>query len=95
MQEIQVWYLGQEDSLKKEMAALSGILAWENPTDSGAWWAIVHGVVKGQTRLSTAGGRAYMVNDFFFLQEVAFTNKNSELFAHWVGENVSSLVPYF
>ena len=54
----------------------------ENPTDSGAWWAIVLGVVNGRTRLSTAGGRAYMVNDFSFLQEVAFTNKNSELFAH-------------
>ena len=24
----------------------------ENPMDRGAWWAIVHGVTKGQTRLS-------------------------------------------
>ena len=24
----------------------------ENPTDGGAWWAIVHGVAKSQTRLS-------------------------------------------
>ena len=24
----------------------------ENPTDGGAWWAAVHGVVKSQTRLS-------------------------------------------
>ena len=24
----------------------------ENPTDRGAWWAIVHGVAKSQTRLS-------------------------------------------
>ena len=24
----------------------------ENPMDGGAWWAAVHGVVKGQTRLS-------------------------------------------
>ena len=24
----------------------------ENPTDRGAWWAIVHGVTKSQTRLS-------------------------------------------
>ena len=24
----------------------------ENPMDGGAWWAIVHGVTKGQTRLS-------------------------------------------
>ena len=24
----------------------------ENPMDGGAWWAAVHGVVKGRTRLS-------------------------------------------
>ena len=24
----------------------------ENPRDGGAWWAVVHGVTKGQTRLS-------------------------------------------
>ena len=27
----------------------------ENPKDSGAWWAIVHGVTKSQTWLSTHG----------------------------------------
>ena len=25
----------------------------ENPTDRGAWWAIVHGIAKNQTQLST------------------------------------------
>ena len=29
MQEIPVWSLGREDPLKKEMATLSSILAWE------------------------------------------------------------------
>ena len=24
----------------------------ENPVDGGAWWAVVHGVAKNQTRLS-------------------------------------------
>ena len=24
----------------------------ENPMDGGAWWAVVHGVAKGRTRLS-------------------------------------------
>ena len=24
----------------------------ENPMDGGAWWAVVHGVTKSQTRLS-------------------------------------------
>ena len=31
MQETQVWSLGQEDPLEKEMATHSSILAWEIP----------------------------------------------------------------
>ena len=31
MQEMQVWSLGQEDPLKKEMTTDSGIIAWEIP----------------------------------------------------------------
>ena len=31
MQEVQVWSLGQEDPLEKEMATYSSILAWEIP----------------------------------------------------------------
>ena len=31
MQETQVWFLDQEDSLEKEMATYSSILAWEIP----------------------------------------------------------------
>ena len=31
MQETQVWSLGQEDSLKKEIATYSSILVWEIP----------------------------------------------------------------
>ena len=31
MQEMQVWFLGQEDPLKKEMAIHSSILAWTIP----------------------------------------------------------------
>ena len=34
------------------MATQSGILAWENPMDRGAWQATVHGVTKSWTRLS-------------------------------------------
>ena len=29
MQEIQVWFLGQEDPMEKEMATHSTVLAWE------------------------------------------------------------------
>ena len=31
MQEMQVWSLGQEDSLEKEMATHSSVVAWEIP----------------------------------------------------------------
>ena len=49
MRETQVPFLGGEDSLGKEMATHSGILAWKNPMDRRAWQAIVHGVAKSQT----------------------------------------------
>ena len=49
IQETQVRSLGQEDPLEEEMATHSGILAWKNPMDRGAWWATVHGVAKTQT----------------------------------------------
>ena len=52
MQETQVRSLGQEDSLEKEMATHSSILALENPMDRGAWRATVHRVTKSRTRLS-------------------------------------------
>ena len=52
MQETWARSLSQEDSLEGEMATCSSILAWRNPKDRGAWWAIVHGVVKSQTGLS-------------------------------------------
>ena len=45
-QEMQVRSLGWENPLEKEMAAHSGIPAWENPVDRGAWWAAVHRLAK-------------------------------------------------
>ena len=52
MQEIQVEFLGQEDTLEKGMATHSSILAWKNPMDRRAWQVTVYGVTKSQTRLS-------------------------------------------
>ena len=52
MQETRVRSLGQEDPMEEDMATHSSILAWENPMDSGAWWATVHGVAKRRTWLS-------------------------------------------
>ena len=52
MQETQVLSLGWEDSLEKEMATHSSILAWKIPWTEEAWWATVCGVAKSQTQLS-------------------------------------------
>ena len=41
--------LGWEDSLEEGMATHYSILALRIPIDRGAWWAIVHGLVKSQT----------------------------------------------
>ena len=51
MRETWVQSLGQEDPLKNEMATHPVFLP-ENPMDGRAWWAIIHGVAKGQTQLS-------------------------------------------
>ena len=46
MQETWVPFLGQEDTLEKEMATHSSIPAWKNPIDRGAWRATVPGVAE-------------------------------------------------
>ena len=33
------------------MAAQTSIFAWRIPMDRGAWWAVVHTVIKSQTGL--------------------------------------------
>ena len=43
--------LGGDDPLEKRMATHSCL---ENPMDRGAWWATVHAVAEGRTRLSTS-----------------------------------------
>ena len=54
MWETRVPSLGWEDPLEKEMGTHPNILAWKIPW-RGARWAIVHGVTKSWTRLSTLG----------------------------------------
>ena len=59
--ETQVWSLGWEDPLEKEMATHSSIVAWRF-MDGGAWKATVHGVAKSRTQL---GNFTFFL--FFFL----------------------------
>ena len=49
--EMLIWSLGQENSLKEEMAPRSSILAGRIPW-TGAWWATDCGVAKSRTQLS-------------------------------------------
>ena len=51
--------LGQEDTLEKDMATHSSILAWRIPMDTGAWQATVHGVTKNGRRLSNKHSRFF------------------------------------
>ena len=46
MHKTRVWSLGQEDTLEKEMATHSSILAWEIPWTEEPGGATVHGVAK-------------------------------------------------
>ena len=52
MQETLVQSLGWDDSLEKEMATHSSILARKNPINRGVWQGTVHGVTKSRTQLS-------------------------------------------
>ena len=53
MWETWVQFLGWEDPLEEGIATHSSIVAWRIPLYRGAWRAMVHGVTKSQTRLST------------------------------------------
>ena len=70
MQETWVRSLGWDNPLEEGMATHSSILAWRIPVEGGAWWAIVHGVTKSQTRLS----------DFTFTFKVIKTLLANKLF---------------
>ena len=54
MRETWIRSLGWEDTMQKEMATHSSILAWRIPVDI-AWWASVHGVAKSWTTNTSWG----------------------------------------
>ena len=60
MQETQVRFLDGEDSLGKEMATHTIILAWKILWDRGARWGIVHGVRKKPDTMEWLSMHAHM-----------------------------------
>ena len=52
MQKMQVWSLGQEDSMEEETATYSGIFAWETPWTEEPGRLQSMGLQKSQTWLS-------------------------------------------
>ena len=53
MQEMQVWSLGREDPLEKELATHSSILVQENPWTEEPGVAVVHGLHRDRHNLAT------------------------------------------
>ena len=72
IQKMQVWSLGQEDSLEEEMATHSSIRAWRIPW-TGAWQATVCGVTKSPTWLST---HTYYTQNSFSYHTICLPTKN-------------------
>ena len=52
MQDMQVQSLGQEDSSGEENDNPLQYSCLGNSVDRGAWWATVHGVAKGEKKIS-------------------------------------------
>ena len=52
MQETWVRFLGQEDSPREENGNPLQYSYLGNPMDRRVWWATVHEIAKGQTRLN-------------------------------------------
>ena len=72
MQETWVWSLGQEDSLEKEMATHSSILAWDIPwrEESGGLWSM--GSQKVRHNFATEHTRAVLIFNFSVVSQVMF-----------------------
>ena len=45
--------LGREGPLEEGMATRSSILAWKNPMDRGAWWAMVYEITESDMTETT------------------------------------------
>ena len=80
VQEMQVWFLGQEDPLEKEMANHSSIVAWEIPWT--AWQGqILQSMLSQRVRHNLATGHAsksyILLNKYVYTKQNIFKDTNS------------------
>ena len=78
MQETQVWSLGGEDLLEKEMPIVQ-YSCLGNPIDRGAWQATAHGVAKGLDTTERLNNRyvkskCILTNSQIFIIFIKFIN---------------------
>ena len=66
MQEMQVWFLGQEDPLEEEMATHSSILAWRIPWTEEPGGLQSVGISKSQIWLSDSTTTTQIASSFCF-----------------------------
>ena len=66
MWETWVRSLSWEDLLEENIATHSSILAWRIPTDRGAWWAAVYGVIQSWTRLKRLSSSSSSIQSMDF-----------------------------
>ena len=74
LRETWIWFLGWEDSLEKDVATQSSIIAQRTPMDRGAWKATAHDVTMSQTQLSTAqwfNKDTYLCSIILFLKKIS------------------------
>ena len=68
-------YMGQEDSLKEEMASHSSILVWKIPWTEEPGGLLSRGVTKSQTRLSDWGCHIQNTKTMAFGPIISWENK--------------------
>ena len=90
MQDSSVWSLGWEDSLEKEMATHSSILAWRIPW---TWWATVLGVKKSWTWLRDFHSLFGEISILVFLSILFFSFLELyDLFVYFANYSLVSLI---
>ena len=89
MQETQVWSLAWEDNPGEWNGNPLQYSCMENPMDRGAWWATVHGIAKGQTRLNDQHF-TFIWNRLAYSYKILYNNTWEAIKGHHSSVEISS-----